>query len=155
MLSDEMKDDLSSPEGSEEEAKSAPVGDSPDEQAGESKPEKKPGDWVTVKTPKVSRAKEPEKAAAASTAPPAKAEKPAPANVPAGPVAPAPPQAAAPKSTTAPSNVPLGSQLASMGVTDPSTQKIIVYGGGALLVLCCLCSCIAIAITFLGPAMGQ
>lgn len=44
--------------------------------------------------------------------------------------------------------------MEGIGIKDPGTQKIVLFGGGGALLLCCLCSCIATVITFVLPAMS-
>ncbi len=152
----------------EEAAETMKMDDSAEENPKKAKKEKQPGDWITVETPKISTAQ----AAAAKQAAPAAAPKPAaPAPSPmeatmmdapstSATVAPASTSAASPgapmvDSVSGGSSVPLGGMLANMGVKDEKTQKIIVYAGGGLVALCCLCSCAAVAIQVVLPMLGN
>jgi hypothetical protein len=148
------------------------MADSADEKPAKAKKEKKAGDWITVETPKISKA---DVAAAKQEAAPAPkatpASKPAPSPMEATMMdAPSSGATAAPASTGAASpsapmvvqpasgggsSVPLGGMLANMGVKDEKTQKIIVYAGGGLIALCCLCSCVGVALNFLPGLLGN
>jgi len=151
----------------DEAAETMKMDDSADEKPAKAKKEKKPGDWITVETPKISKA---DAAAAKQEAAPAPKAAAAPSPMEATMMdAPSTGATAAPVSTSAASpsapmvqpasggssSVPLGSMLANMGVKDEKTQKIIVYAGGGLIALCCLCSCAGIAIRFVLPLLGN
>jgi hypothetical protein len=143
------------------------MSDSADEKPAKAKKEKKPGDWITVETPKISKADAVAAKKEAAAAPKSAAPAPSPmeatmmdAPSTGATATPASTSAASPsapmvESASGGSSVPLGGMLANMGVKDEKTQKIIVYAGGGVIALCCLCSCAAVAINFVLPMLGN
>ena len=142
-----------------------------DDAAEEPQEEKKSdSDWITAQVPKVSRQPKPAGTPkGAASDPPVEtmpvgetlkddiestivegadspaATMPAAGSMGAGASAPA---VSAPAATGG-SSVPLGGVLENIGVSDERTQKIIVYGCGALIALSCACSCIAAVLTMM------
>jgi hypothetical protein len=136
----------------------------------EPKPEKKPGDWVTVEMPKVQKP--------APASPPPASQPPAsppPMKVPdaertvlegsgtpssmGGSKAQPTPGASEGYSMNPPviESAPASGGMAWMegiGIKDPGTQKIVLFGGGGALLLCCLCSCILTVVTVVLPMMS-
>ena len=123
---------------------------------------KEKGDWVTMPMPAAKKGAEAPTSAAEGTEkkvsppkPPATAS--APPSAPATAQAPAP--APAPASTPAMSGAPasgggVGSFLSNFGINDPNTQKLVLFGGGGAILLCCACGCLAVVVPMLGT-LGQ
>ena len=119
---------------------------------------KQKGDWVTMPMQAAKKGVEAPTSAAESIekkAPPTASVPPkAPATASAPPSAPATTQAPAPASAPAMSGTPasgggVGSFLSNFGINDPNTQKLVLFGGGGFILLCCACTCIGVAFPML------
>lgn len=109
---------------------------------------KKPSDeddWKTaefkgaeVKDVKAAAAQKPAKAPAK-----APAAKPAAKPAAAGSMAASAPAAAASEGGSKPWNF-----LSRVGIENENTQKYVLFGGGGLILLCCLCSCVGVILTY-------
>ena len=120
---------------------------------------KQKGDWVTMPMPAAKKGAEAPTSAAEGTEkkvsppkPPATASAPpnAPATASTPPSAPATAQAPAPAMSGTPaSGGGVGSFLSNFGINDPNTQKLVLFGGGGFLLLCCACTCIGVAFPML------
>jgi hypothetical protein len=125
---------------------------------------KQQGDWATMPMSAAQKSAEAPTSAAEGTErkvsppkPPATASAPPKASATAStpPSAPATAQAPAPVSTPAMSGAPasgggVGSFLSNFGINDPNTQKIVLFGGGGFILLCCLCTCVEVGFSMLG-----
>lgn len=67
---------------------------------------------------------------------------------------PAVPPNAPPIAANVPTGIPLGAQMANMGIKSPTAQWV-TLGAGAFVLLCCGCSCIGGAVSFLPSLLGQ
>jgi hypothetical protein len=115
---------------------------------------KQKGDWVTMPMPAAKKGAEAPTSAAEGTEKKVSPPKP-PATASAPPSAPATAQAPAPASVPAMSGTPasgggIGSFLSNFGINDPNTQKVVLFGGGGFILLCCLCTCVGVSFSMLG-----
>jgi hypothetical protein len=106
-------------------------------------PEKKKGDWITMPMQAAKPADAPKPAAASQPAASQPASRPA-------PQASAPASAPAAAPSTPVSSGGMGSFLSNFGINDPNTQQWVLIGGGAVIFLCCGCSCLLVAFSFMG-----
>jgi hypothetical protein len=141
-------------------------------QEDEPKKEKKPGDWVTVEMPKVSKAaatKPPDVTPVPSVSGTVEPASPPPsaggsvdrtmletpgasdASTPPPPPIMAPSASSMPPASERPAAAPMqspppqggvGGMLSNIGIKDPQTQKIALAGGAAVFLLCCACPCV-------------
>ena len=117
------------------------------------KPAKEKGEWITMPM----QAAKKDSPVAAPSEPAPKAAPPASAPPAAPPTAQAPVPATTPATSASmpSSGGGVGSFLSNFGINDPNTQKIVLFGGGGLILLCCACGCIAIVFSMMGNSFGQ
>jgi len=112
-----------------------------DEPASES-PKKKSEDWITAPMPAAKPKAQPKPQAQAQPQPAPSSEGAAGKAPTAQPVLTS--SRDVPKEPSAASGGGLGSFLSNFGIEDPKTQQIVLIVGGAVILLCCACVCLAV-----------